>query len=69
MSARFRRGLVVGKFAPLHKGHELVIGRALADCDEVIVISYSKPELPGCSPAERGRSGCSRGFPPRAAWC
>jgi HTH-type transcriptional repressor of NAD biosynthesis genes len=53
MSARFRRGLVVGKFAPLHKGPELVIGRALADCDEVVVISYSKPELPGCSPENR----------------
>lgn len=53
MSARFRRGLVVGKFAPLHKGHELIIGRALADCDEVIVLSYSRPELPGCSPQNR----------------
>jgi NadR type nicotinamide-nucleotide adenylyltransferase len=53
VSARFERGLVVGKFAPLHKGHELVIGRALAACDEVIVLSYSKPELPGCPPAAR----------------
>lgn len=55
MSARFHRGLVVGKFAPLHKGHELVIERALADCDEVIVVSYSKPELSGCSPENRAR--------------
>jgi HTH-type transcriptional repressor of NAD biosynthesis genes len=53
LTPRFRRGLVVGKFAPLHRGHELVIARALAACDEVIVMSYSKPELPGCPPATR----------------
>lgn len=51
MSKRFRRGLVVGKFAPLHRGHELLIGRALAECDEVVIISYQRPELPGY-PAE-----------------
>lgn len=51
MSVRFRRGLVVGKFAPLHRGHELVIRRALEACDEVVIISYSNPELPGY-PAE-----------------
>lgn len=49
----FRRGLVVGKFCPLHRGHELVIGRALDDCEEVIVISYTKPEFAGCGPAVR----------------
>jgi HTH-type transcriptional repressor of NAD biosynthesis genes len=53
MSARFRRGLVVGKFSPLHRGHELVIANALAACEEVVVISYSKPELPGCPAAAR----------------
>ena len=50
---RFRRGLVVGKFAPLHRGHELLIRRALEVCDEVVVLSYSKPELDGCSPERR----------------
>jgi HTH-type transcriptional regulator, transcriptional repressor of NAD biosynthesis genes len=53
VTARFRRGLVVGKFAPLHRGHEVVIRRALAACDEVIVLSYSKPEVAGCAPAAR----------------
>jgi NadR type nicotinamide-nucleotide adenylyltransferase len=53
VSSRFPRGLVVGKFAPLHRGHELVLRRALAECDEVIVLSYSKPEPPGCAPARR----------------
>jgi NadR type nicotinamide-nucleotide adenylyltransferase len=53
MSKPFRCGLVVGKFSPLHRGHELVIRRALAECDEVVLLSYSKPELPGCPPERR----------------
>jgi HTH-type transcriptional regulator, transcriptional repressor of NAD biosynthesis genes len=47
VSERFRRGLVVGKFAPLHRGHELLINHALAACDDVVIISYQSPELPG----------------------
>lgn len=50
---KFQRGLVVGKFAPLHLGHELVIRTALDQCDQVFVISYSRPELPGCEPERR----------------
>jgi HTH-type transcriptional repressor of NAD biosynthesis genes len=49
------RGLVVGKFAPLHRGHELVIRRALAECDEVVIISWANPELHGCEPERRER--------------
>ena len=49
----FRRGLVVGKFCPLHRGHMLVIDAALAACDEVFVISYTKPEFPGCGKSVR----------------
>lgn len=55
MSARFRRGLVVGKFSPLHRGHELLIGRALAECDDVVLISYQNPEIPGYPAALRER--------------
>lgn len=55
MSKRFHRGLVVGKFAPLHRGHELVIRRALEVCEEVVLISYSQPELSGCEPTRRER--------------
>jgi HTH-type transcriptional repressor of NAD biosynthesis genes len=55
LSARFRRGLVVGKFAPLHRGHELVIRRAQDDSDELVVLSYSRPERPGCEPERRAR--------------
>jgi HTH-type transcriptional repressor of NAD biosynthesis genes len=55
VSERFRRGLVVGKFAPLHRGHELLIGRALAACDDVVLISYQSPEIPGYPAALRER--------------
>lgn len=37
----YNKGVVVGKFCPLHKGHELLIEHALAECDEVMVISYT----------------------------
>lgn len=50
---RFPRGLVVGKFCPLHLGHESVIRRALEDCGEVLVLSYTRPEFTGCEPARR----------------
>ena len=53
MSKRFQRGLVVGKFSPLHRGHELNINRALEECGEVVLLSYSKPEMPGCEAARR----------------
>jgi NadR type nicotinamide-nucleotide adenylyltransferase len=35
-----RRGLVVGKFMPLHRGHQLLIDTALAECDDVTVVVY-----------------------------
>jgi NadR type nicotinamide-nucleotide adenylyltransferase len=49
----FRCGLVVGKFSPLHFGHEQVIRRALAECDDLILLSYSQPEFPGCKTETR----------------
>jgi NadR type nicotinamide-nucleotide adenylyltransferase len=55
MNRLFKRGLVVGKFAPLHRGHEWLIGRALEACAEVVVLSYANPELPGCDPERRER--------------
>jgi len=59
---QFRRGLVVGKFSPLHRGHELVIRRAFEMCREVVLISYSKPEFPGCE-AERRQKWLEYLFP------
>jgi NadR type nicotinamide-nucleotide adenylyltransferase len=40
-----KTGLTLGKFAPLHKGHQLLIERALAETDHVIVIVYDSPEV------------------------
>ena len=54
MIQRYQRGLVVGKFCPLHCGHELLIKHALDCCSEVIVISYTKPEFDGCDREVRG---------------
>src|SRR5690606_15569529 len=55
MSARWRNGLVVGKFSPLHLGHEYLIETALAACKRVHVLSWCRPELPGCAAARRRR--------------
>ena len=40
------RGLVVGKFAPLHKGHQFLLETALRECDSVTVLVYSNPDFP-----------------------
>ncbi len=50
------RGLTLGKFAPLHKGHQLVIETALGEMDEVVAIIY---DCPGTT---------SVPLPVRAAW-
>lgn len=39
-----KRGLTLGKFAPLHKGHQLLIETALSEMDELTVIIYDCPE-------------------------
>jgi NadR type nicotinamide-nucleotide adenylyltransferase len=39
-----RRGLTLGKYAPLHRGHQLVIETALAEMDEVVLVIYEAPE-------------------------
>ena len=38
------RGLTLGKFAPLHRGHQYLIETALTEVDELIVIIYDCPE-------------------------
>ncbi len=59
---RFRLGLVVGKFSPLHLGHEVVIRQALAACEQVLVLGYSQPVLPGCDRTRR-HAWVARRFP------
>ncbi|WON78853.1 AAA family ATPase [Serratia sp. UGAL515B_01] len=50
---RFTTGLIVGKFALLHCGHEILINAALDACEKLVIVSYSSPELPGFSPDKR----------------
>jgi NadR type nicotinamide-nucleotide adenylyltransferase len=38
--------LVVGKFAPLHKGHQFLLETALVECAHVTVLVYSNPDFP-----------------------
>jgi HTH-type transcriptional regulator, transcriptional repressor of NAD biosynthesis genes len=47
-SKRFELGLVVGKFAPLHRGHEHLVAQAAAACERLLVLSYSRPEFERC---------------------
>jgi HTH-type transcriptional repressor of NAD biosynthesis genes len=42
--ADLRTGLTLGKFAPLHRGHQFVIETAIREMDEVIVVIYDCPE-------------------------
>ncbi|MBN1185553.1 MAG: AAA family ATPase [Bacteroidales bacterium] len=37
-------GLTLGKFAPLHKGHQYMIEKAIEETDHVIVVMYDAPE-------------------------
>lgn len=38
-------GLVVGKFCPLHRGHEALVAFASARCDRLVILSYTNPDL------------------------
>ena len=38
MTARYEHGLVIGKFYPLHRGHELLLDTAAAACDRLTVV-------------------------------
>ncbi len=45
VSKPFRNGLVVGKFAPPHKGHQLLLETALSQCEHLTVLVYSNPDF------------------------
>lgn len=49
----FRTGLIVGKFCPLHKGHQFLIETAEKSCERLVIISYAKPEYTGCEVEKR----------------
>ena len=50
---KFRNGLIVGKFSPLHKGHEFLINRGLDECETLYIFSYYTPEFAGCETHKR----------------
>ncbi len=50
---KFKTGLIVGKFCPLHKGHQYLIEAALKACEHVVIVSYAKPEYNGCESHKR----------------
>jgi HTH-type transcriptional regulator, transcriptional repressor of NAD biosynthesis genes len=62
MSSNYGVGLVVGKFAPPHTGHVLLVERAASLCRRVVIMSYSNPELPGYE-AERRETWLNACFP------
>lgn len=41
---KYVTGLVVGKFCPLHKGHEYLCEYALSQCERVIILSYTSED-------------------------
>lgn len=39
------KGLTLGKYAPMHRGYQLVIETALAEMDETVVVIYDAPDV------------------------
>jgi HTH-type transcriptional repressor of NAD biosynthesis genes len=52
---RFGSGLVVGKFSPLHLGHEWLIQQAAMQCNRLLIVSYANPEFDRCDAQTRRR--------------
>ena len=51
----FGLGLVVGKFSPLHLGHEWLTRQAALRCNHLLILSYANPEFDRCNAANRRR--------------
>ena len=58
----FGLGLIVGKFSPLHRGHEWLIDQAALQCDRLLILSYANPEFDRCGAAVR-RLWLAKQFP------
>ncbi len=55
MSSTARTGLVVGKFWPPHRGHQLLLETAAAQVAELLVLVYANPDPPLHPAAERAQ--------------
>ncbi len=64
---RFGLGLVVGKFAPLHLGHEWLIKQAALQCNRLLILSFANPEYDRCDAPTRRRWLAKR-FPEHEAF-
>ena len=62
--SRYSHALVVGKFAPLHLGHQQLLEHARALADELTVIVWSNPDFPEMS--NEVRAGWVRSLYPTA---
>lgn len=49
----FKRGLVIGKFCPLHRGHQALLDAAEGACGQLVIISYTKPAFAGYGAIKR----------------
>ena len=56
-----RRGLIIGKFLPLHRGHRHLIETAAAQCDELTIALFARSDEP--IPFEVRRSWLQELFP------
>jgi len=45
MDKEYKIGLTIGKFAPLHKGHQFLIETALSKIDKLVIMIYDCPEV------------------------
>ena len=52
---KYEVGLIVGKFSPLHFGHEYLIKEAARQCDKLYIICYSNLEFFKCDVDSRRR--------------
>ena len=55
MPSPSRTGIVVGKFWPPHRGHQLLLETAAAQVNELLVLVYSNPDAPPHPAAERAQ--------------
>lgn len=51
----YRTGFIVGKFAPLHKGHEYLILTAMEQCENLVILSYTSEDYGRYSNPENRR--------------
>lgn len=64
MSKRFEHALVVGKFAPPHRGHQYLLDTATAEANRLTILVWANPDFPAM-PSER-RAGWLRELYPDA---